>query len=166
MPAEHSRVHAGRSLLQNVAWAGRVSETASLASGYVQSDQFRGARIHPCNLAGLEIRDCQVDDLKIVDCYGSDVYPWSATLDQARLLLDAKLHEQVDGEWSLVETQRHLLFACDAWFGNAVLEEAAPYRPLGLPAGGMPPDAAAKLGRTLEATPTLDQVLAPRLASR
>lgn len=89
---------------------------------------------------------------------------WEATLDRARQLPEAKLHEQVDGEWSLVETQRHLLFASDAWLGNAVLEEEAPYHPLGFPAGGMPPDAAAKLGLTLDATPTLDEVLAPRRA--
>jgi len=88
---------------------------------------------------------------------------WAATLDRARGLPEAKLHERVDGEWSLVETQRHLLFASDAWLGNAVLEDETPYHPLGLPAGGMPADAAAKLGLTLEATPTLDEVLAPRL---
>jgi hypothetical protein len=186
-----------------------------MAAEYAQSDQFRGARIHLCDLAGLEIRDCEVGGLKVVDCYGSDVYLggdfervvvndvdvtgyveaeldrqhptrvlaraaasaddyraawdaietlWAATLDRARLLPEATLHEQVDGEWSLVQTQRHLLFAGDAWLGNAVLEEEAPYHPLGFPAGGMPPEAAAKLGLTLQATPTLDEVLAPRLA--
>ncbi|MFF4594189.1 DinB family protein [Amycolatopsis sp. NPDC001319] len=186
-----------------------------MVSEYAESDQFRGARIHLCNLAGLEIRDCEVNGLKIVDCYGRDVYLggdferlvvndvdvtayveaeldrrhpvrvlardaaspedygaawdaiealWGATLDQARLLPEASLHERVAGEWSFVETQRHLLFACDAWLGNAVLEEEAPYHPWGLPAGGMPPDAAAKLGLDLDATPSLDEVLAPRLA--
>jgi hypothetical protein len=89
---------------------------------------------------------------------------WGTTLDRARLLPEAKLNEQVDGEWSFVETQRHLLFACDAWLGNAVLEEETPYHPFGFPAGGTPPNEAAKLGLTLEATPTLDEVLAPRLA--
>jgi hypothetical protein len=89
---------------------------------------------------------------------------WGATLDRARLLPEATLHQQVDGEWSLVETQRHLLFASDAWLGNAVLEEDAPYHPLGFPAGGMPPEQSAKLGLTLEATPTFDEVLVPRLA--
>lgn len=53
---------------------------------------------------------------------------------------------------TLVETQRHLLLVGDAWLGNAVLEEEAPYDPLGFPYGGMPPDASAKLGLTLEAT--------------
>ncbi|MGI8433917.1 MAG: DinB family protein, partial [Nocardioidaceae bacterium] len=142
-----------------------------MAAEYAQSDQFRGARVHLCDLAGLEIRDCEVSGLKVVDCYGSDVYLggdferlvvndvevtayveaeldrqhptrvlardaaspddyraawdaietlWGATLDRAGLLPEAKLHEQVNGEWSLVETQRHLLFAGDAWLGNAV----------------------------------------------
>ncbi|WP_086847618.1 DinB family protein [Amycolatopsis kentuckyensis] len=186
-----------------------------MVSEYRQSDHFRGARIHLCDLAGLEIRDCEVTGLKIVDCYGSDVslggdferlvvndvdvtayveaeldrrHParalarnadspadyraawdaiekmWAATLDRARLLPEVQLHEQVDGEWSFVETQRHLLFASDAWLGNAVLEEESPYHPLGFPAGGTTPEEAAKLGLALEATPALDEVLAPRLA--
>jgi hypothetical protein len=186
-----------------------------MAAEYVESDQFRGARIRSSELAGLEIRDCEVSGLKIVDCYGGDVSlggdferlvvndvdvtayveaeldrrsperalardaaspddyraawdaieaVWEATLDRARLLPEAKLHEQVDGEWSFVETQRHLLFASDAWLGSAVLEEEAPYDPLGFTAGGMPPAESAKLGLTLEATPTLDEVLASRRA--
>ncbi len=185
-----------------------------MTAEYVRTEQFRGARIHLCDLAGLEIRDCEVSDLKIVDCYGGDVYLggdfarlvvkdvdvtsyveaeldrehparvlareatapddyrtawaaierlWEATLDRARRLPEAMLHERVDGEWSFVETQRHLLFASDAWLGSAVLAEEAPYDPLGFPAGGMPAEASAQLGLTLGATPTLDEVLAPRL---
>ena len=45
-----------------------------MAADYTQSDQFRGARIHLCDLAGLEIRDCEVSGVKFVDCYGGDVY--------------------------------------------------------------------------------------------
>ncbi|WP_410606791.1 DinB family protein [Amycolatopsis sp. lyj-109] len=192
-----------------------MSETAAMVSRYTQTDRFRGARIHLCDLTGLEIRDCEVDGLKIVDCYGSDIYLggdferlvvndvdvtayveaeldrrhparalardaaspedyraawdaieilWGATLDRARLLPEAALHERVDGEWSFVETQRHLLFACDAWLGNAVLEEEGPYHPWGLPAGETPPGEVANLGLTLEVIPTLEAVLAPRLA--
>ena len=192
-----------------------MRQTAAMAATYTGSDQFRGARIHLCDLAGLEVRDCEASGLKIVDCYGSDVYLggdfervvvndvdvtayvraeldrqhptrvlardaaspedfraaweavealWEATLDRAQRLPEATLHEQVDGEWSLVETQRHLLFASDAWLGNAVLEEEAPYHPLGFPAGGMPSEESAKLGLTLEAIPTFEEVLAPRLA--
>ena len=45
-----------------------------MTAEYAESTQFRRARIHLCDLAGLEIRDCEVSGLKIVDCYGSDVY--------------------------------------------------------------------------------------------
>jgi hypothetical protein len=87
---------------------------------------------------------------------------WQQTIERARKLPEAKLHEQVDGEWSFVETHRHLLFASDAWLGNAVLEEESPYRPIGYPSGGMPAEESAKLGLTLDAEPTLDEVLAAR----
>src|SRR6266508_630209 len=164
---------------------GWVREAVSMPAEYAQSDQFRGARIHLCDLAGLEIRDCEVSGLKIVDCYGGDVYLGGdferlvvndvdvtayveAELDRQHptrvLARDAASSVDYRAAWDAIETQRHLLMAGDAWLGNAVLEEDAPYHPLGLPYGGMPPDAAAKLGLTLEATPTLDEVLAPRLA--
>ncbi len=45
-----------------------------------------------------------------------------------------------------------------------MLEEDAPYHPLGLPAGGTPPEEVAKLGLTPDATPTLDEVLTARSA--
>src|SRR2546423_13847140 len=184
-----------------------------MPAAYAQSDQFRGARIHLCDLAGLEIRDCEVSGLKIVDCYGGDVYlggaferlvvndvdvtayvgaeldrqhptgvlardaasgadyraawdatetQWEATLDRARLLPEAKLHEQVNGEWSFVETQRHLLMAGDAWLGNAVLEEDAPYHPLGLPYGGVAPPPAGAPGLPPQAPPPPPPGTAPR----
>lgn len=87
---------------------------------------------------------------------------WAETFDRVRRLPDEAVQTRVDGEWSFVETQRHLLFASDAWLGNAVLEEGSPYHPLGFPAGGTPPADAARLGLTLAKTPTLAEVLGPR----
>ncbi|RKS67884.1 DinB family protein [Motilibacter peucedani] len=89
---------------------------------------------------------------------------WSTTFHQVRELPESLLHQQVDGEWSFVQTQRHLLFASDAWFGNAVLEEATAYHPLGLPASAMAADDAAALGLDVDASPSLEEVLEPRLA--
>ncbi|MGC4944233.1 DinB family protein [Kribbella sp. DT2] len=89
---------------------------------------------------------------------------WAETIERARKLPEATLQERVDGEWSFVETHRHLLFGSDAWLGNAVLEEAEPYHPLGYPAGGMPAEESAKLGLTTDAKPSLDEVLALRRA--
>ncbi len=88
---------------------------------------------------------------------------WDAAFDRARALPEAVLHEQVDGEWSFVETQRHLLFATDAWLGNAVREEDSPYHVWGFPSSGMPAEAIVALGLTVDATPTFDEVLGARL---
>jgi hypothetical protein len=85
---------------------------------------------------------------------------WAATERRARALPEELLHERVDGEWSFVETVRHLLFVHDAWLRRAVLGEAAPYDALDLPhdemadLDGVPHDPTAR--------PSLDQVLALR----
>jgi len=126
-------------------------------TGYVEGelDQRHPARVLARDAASADEYRAAWDAIQAL---------WKATVDRARLLPEARLHEQVNGEWSFVETQRHLLFAADAWLGNAVLEEEAPYHRLGLPAGGMPHDAAARLGLAVEASSTLDEVLVPRLS--
>jgi hypothetical protein len=43
---------------------------------------------------------------------------WEGTVDRARRLDPALLHESVDGEWSFVETLRHLVFATDSWVSS------------------------------------------------
>jgi hypothetical protein len=62
---------------------------------------------------------------------------WNATLERARMMSEARLHESVDEEWSLVETLRHVVFATDKWFTVPVLCE--PYDPIGLPNTGSDP---------------------------
>jgi hypothetical protein len=46
---------------------------------------------------------------------------WDGTVERARGLDPALLHESVDGEWSFVETLRHLVFATDAWIRRGIL---------------------------------------------
>lgn len=48
---------------------------------------------------------------------------WATTLQAADGLPEAALHESVDGEWSLVQTLRHLVFAMDKWFTAPILGE-------------------------------------------
>ena len=85
---------------------------------------------------------------------------WQQTVERARRVDPAQLHEHVDGEWSFIQTLRHLVFATDAWVGRAVLGVPEPWDPLDLPHDEMvdqpsvPRDAAAR--------PSLDQVLALR----
>ena len=40
---------------------------------------------------------------------------WAATTERARGLRPEQLHESVDGEWSFIDTLRHLAFATESW---------------------------------------------------
>ena len=57
---------------------------------------------------------------------------WDQTVARARRLPPQALHESVDGEWSFIETLRHLVFATDAWVSRAIGGEPSPWHPLGL----------------------------------
>ncbi|MDP4505733.1 DinB family protein [Nonomuraea turcica] len=82
---------------------------------------------------------------------------WEGTVQQARRLDPALLHESVAGEWSFVETLRHLVFATDAWVRRAVLGDPAPWDPLDLPWDEMPDTPG--IPRDRKARPSLDTVL-------
>lgn len=94
---------------------------------------------------------------------------WRSTFARARRLPEVVLHERVNGEWSFVETQRHLLFATDVWIRRSVLDAPAAYHSLGMPpdlrTGQPDPDHAFALrewGIDLWATPSLEEVLDAR----
>jgi hypothetical protein len=82
---------------------------------------------------------------------------WEETIARARRLPEELLHERVDGEWSFIQTQRHLVMATDAWIRRALLGDPSPYHPLDLPHDemgeieGVPNDP--------DARPSLDEVL-------
>ena len=85
---------------------------------------------------------------------------WAATVARARALPEELLHERVDGEWSFIETLRHMLFVHDAWLRRAVLGDAAPYDLLDLPHDEMPD--LDGVPRDPAARPSLAHVLALR----
>jgi hypothetical protein len=55
---------------------------------------------------------------------------WATTIARAKSLPEDALHESVDGEWSFVQTLRHLVFAMDKWFSAPILGQ--PFDPMGL----------------------------------
>jgi hypothetical protein len=59
---------------------------------------------------------------------------WVATIGRAQRLPDRQVHASVGGEWSFVQTLRHLAFATDKWFTAPILGE--PFHALGLPNTG------------------------------
>jgi hypothetical protein len=63
---------------------------------------------------------------------------WEQTVERARGLPPELLHESVDGEWSFIETLRHLVFATDAWIRRAILGDPSPWDPLDPPWDEMP----------------------------
>ena len=85
---------------------------------------------------------------------------WAATVDRARKLDPQLLHESVDGEWSFIQTLRHLAFASESWVGRCILGDPSPWHPLSLPWDQMLPRKGVPADR--EARPTLDEALALR----
>jgi hypothetical protein len=82
---------------------------------------------------------------------------WAGTVCRARKLPEPLLHEQVDGEWSFVQTHRHLVLATDCWLRRMVKGIAHPYHPWGL--GGAWLTSPRRWGLDPDADPALDQVL-------
>jgi hypothetical protein len=85
---------------------------------------------------------------------------WGGTITRARKLPEPVLHEQVGGEWSFVQTQRHLVLATDCWLRRMVKGIAQPYHPWGL--GGSWLTSPRRWGIDPDADPSLDEVLVLR----
>jgi DinB superfamily/Pentapeptide repeats (8 copies) len=82
---------------------------------------------------------------------------WAGTVARARRLDPEQLHESVAGEWSFIETLRHLVFATDAWIRRAILGDPSPWDALDLPWDQMPDTPG--VPRDREVRPSLDAVL-------
>lgn len=134
--------------------------------GEIQNLVVNGVDVAPLVEAELDRRDPDRARMRPTDPAGFreawDVVErlWEGTVARARRLPPELLHESVDGEWSFIETLRHLVFATDAWIRRAVLGDPAPWHPLDLPwdemgdRPGIPRDRGAR--------PSLDEVLALR----
>jgi hypothetical protein len=59
---------------------------------------------------------------------------WADTVARVQTLPEPTRHRSVAGEWSFVQTLRHLVFATDKWFTAPILGEG--FDPIGLPNTG------------------------------
>jgi hypothetical protein len=84
---------------------------------------------------------------------------WATTTERVRSMPENSEHRGVDGEWSMVETLRHLVFVHDSWFRRCVLGLTEPFTALGL---GPPVVMDRHDGLDPSAQPSLDEVLAVR----
>jgi DinB superfamily/Pentapeptide repeats (8 copies) len=85
---------------------------------------------------------------------------WDDAVAHAATVPEPLLHERVGGEWSFVETVRHLVFADDVWVGRMLSDQPGPFHPLGVPPTDTTEAAAAEMGLTLDARPSSDEVVA------
>lgn len=87
---------------------------------------------------------------------------WDQTVARARTLPEPALHESVDGEWSFIQTLRHLAFASACWVDRMILGDPQPWRPLELPWDEAPTGDWLSWDR--DARPSLEEALALRRA--
>ena len=83
---------------------------------------------------------------------------WTATLERAQRLPADDVDRSVDGEWSFVQTLRHLVFAMDKWIAVPIMGRR--FNPIGLLDSGSIDFPSADLDR--EAAPSLSEVLTAR----
>jgi hypothetical protein len=87
---------------------------------------------------------------------------WEGTVERARSFCEAELHRSVDGEWSFIQTLRHLAFASACWVDRMILGNPSPWRPLELPWDEAPTGDWFSWDR--DARPSLEEALALRRA--
>ena len=85
---------------------------------------------------------------------------WATTIERVRSMPEGSEHDGVDGEWSMVETLRHLVFVHDSWFRRCVLGLTEPFTAMGLASPFVPGQE--ELGLDQSARPGLDEVLIVR----
>ncbi|MEJ3657314.1 DinB family protein [Actinomycetes bacterium KLBMP 9759] len=134
--------------------------------GQIGDLRINGVDVGPLIEAELDRRDPDRAKMRPEDVVGFrealDILEalWAGTVERARSLPPEMLHERVDGEWSFIQTLRHLLFATDIWVSRAILGDPRPWHPLSLPFDEMAPDP--DVPWDLDARPGLDEVLALR----
>jgi hypothetical protein len=178
------------SRFENVLLKGAHFEIADLSGTRFKNVDLRGAVIRGARLVDVEmdgeIWNLKVNGVDVVPLVEAELnrrYPdrakmrpddaqgyreawailerlWAETVARARGFDEERLHERVDGEYSFIETLRHLVFATDAWVKRAFLGEPSPWHPLGLPHDEMPDIPG--VPRDRDARPSLDEVLEVR----
>jgi uncharacterized damage-inducible protein DinB len=168
--AEFYDVDLSRARFRSVAFHGVVMRGVELGnvqiSGEIENLVINGVDVAPLVNAELDRRDPDRARMRPTDPAGFreawDIVErlWGGAVERARGLDPELLHESVDGEWSFIETLRHLVYATDAWVRRAILGDPSPWDPLDLPWDEMPDTPGTPRDR--EARPSLDEVLALR----
>ncbi|WP_426573971.1 DinB family protein [Aquihabitans sp. McL0605] len=121
-------------------------------TGYVEDELDRRhperLLLRPEHVAGMHVAWAKVEDIA------------AATAERARSLPPELLDVSVGGEWSYLDTLRHLLYATDRWITGPVQGEPDAFHRLGRPNEEL--DEVVPGRFDVDAQPTLDEVLAAR----
>ena len=145
--------------------------------GVVTGAEVRGSAFSKVRMRGVELIDVEINgELEHVVVNGVDVAPLVDAELNRRMPERAKMRPEnaegfreawailvgrnVDGEWSFIQTLRHLNFASAAWVERMILGNGSPWHPLDLPWDEAPGWDGIPWDR--EARPSLDEVLAVR----
>jgi hypothetical protein len=159
-----SRIHLHGAYLEGLRMTDAYLVGADI-SGDVEGVRVNGVEIQPLVDAELDRRHPERIKLRATDVDGlREAWAmvgglWAATTDRAARLPEDLQLQRVDGEWSFVETLRHLVFATDCWLSRGVLLARHPYHPWGLPWSGVTEEWARTVGVDISATPNLSEVL-------
>ena len=122
-------VHLGDTRFQNVWFGGARLSGVGLVdveiNGEIDNLRINGVDVGPLVEAELNRMHPDRPKMRPQDADGFreawDILErrWAETVDRARAMDPALLHERVDEQWSFIETLRHLVFATDAWVYRA-----------------------------------------------
>ena len=169
--ARFEQVDFSRAWFRNVYFTGATLRGAWLEDvdidGEIRNVRINGVDIAPLVEAELNRRYPERTKLDPADADGfREAWAiiervWPPTVERARRLPPEFLHERVEGEWSFIETLRHLVFATDAWVRRAILGLPEPYSPLGLRHDEASPSRACRTIRTPDRPWTRSSKCAP-----
>jgi uncharacterized damage-inducible protein DinB len=126
----------------------------------VEVMQFVEAELDRRHPERVLLRSSGLADLrKGWECLVTD---WAQTTDRIAALSVRQQNQRVDGEWSALETLRHLVFVTDGWFRRSVLGIPKPFHAIGLACDFVAHQD--EMGLVADARPTLAEILEVRAA--
>jgi hypothetical protein len=168
--AEVTNIDLSGARLRNVDLTGAQIMEANLVnarlSGLIIGLVVNDVEVAPLIIAEMDRRYPERRKLRPTDAEGVRVAwsviesLWSETKARAAALDETTLHIRVDGEWSFLETLRHLVFVTDAWISGNILGRTGRFHALAVAPSFIPDPRA--LGLDTDADPPFADVLAIR----
>lgn len=145
-----------------------ASLVGATLTGDIEGLVVNGVEVEPLVRAALERRHPELARLRATDlgtlrqAWSMLEGRWAATTARALRLGEDRLAERVDGEWSFLETLRHLVFASEAWVTRGIRGVGRPHDPRALPWSGAGEEWARSVGVDTGSRPSLAEVLEMR----